>query len=326
MSVQNPAATQLFYDSFDEADPECTSDPSVYVSASTSFSEAFMEHDARGNVTVEAISDVPTGEKPKYSSETHTSPQAIGSGLKGSFWANPQGSSNVNMDDFSTGGRNMKMSLCNSHPKAPRPSGGSLGLWVQYKPGLTAQDLYRKVVIPGLKPSCSLSWVLEQVRGGLVVEALLVNTINITGTKSAVISFLKEHSAMAYVEYVNNHLCEIDGKKVTASLVSTPSWPLSLALKRAIREKHHTRCLEIQDFPRDVSSSTLRGDLEIDPAIKLDAIEHMAMDSNGIATLRFCSVRAAQQASGHLSSHPKYRGCRLEYAADPCTLPLSQVN
>jgi len=282
-----------------------------------------MEHDTRGVVTVDAICNVTTGENAKCNSETYTSPQAVGSGLKDSFGANPQESSNFNIGDHNTGGRNMKTTLRNDHPKAPRPSGGSLALWVQYKPGLTAQDLYRKVVISGLKPSCKLSWILELVRGGLIVEAILVNTINITGTKSAVISYLKEYSAMAYVEYVNNHLCEIDGKKVTASLVSTPSWPLSLALKRAIQEKHHTRCLEIQDFPRDVSSSTLRGDLMIDSAIKLDAIEHMAIDSNGIATLRFCSVKAAQQASGYLSSHLKYRGCRLKYAADPCTLPLS---
>jgi hypothetical protein len=285
-----------------------------------------MEHDTREVVTVDAICNVTTGENAKCNSETYTSPQAIGSGLKDSFGANPQGSSNFNIGDHNTGGRNMKTTLCNNHPKAPRPSGGSLSLWVQYKPGLTAQDLYRKVVISGLKPSCSLSWVLEQVHGGLVVEAVLVNTINITGTKSAVILFLEEDSAIKYVEYVNNSLCEIDGNKITASLISTPSWPLSLALKRAIREKHHTRCLEIQDFPRDVSSSALRGDLEIDSAIKLDAIEHMAMASNGIATLRFCSVRAAQKASDCLSSHLKYRGCRLKYAADPCTLPLSQVN
>lgn len=285
-----------------------------------------MEHDTREVVTVDAICNVTTGENAQCNSETFTLPQAIGSGLKDSFGANPQGSSNFNIGDHNTGGRNMKTTLCNHHPKAPRPSGGSLSLWVQYKPGLTAQDLYRKVVISGLKPSCSLSWVLEQVHGGLVVEAVLVNTINITGTKSAVILFLEEDSAIKYVEYVNNSLCEIDGNKITASLISTPSWPLSLALKRAIREKHHTRCLEIQDFPRDVSSSALRGDLEIDSAIKLDAIEHMAMASNGIATLRFCSVRAAQKASDYLSSHLKYRGCRLKYAADPCTLPLSQVN
>jgi hypothetical protein len=285
-----------------------------------------MEHDTREVVTVDAICNVTTGENAKCNFETYTSPEAIGSGLKDSFGANPQGSFNFNIGDHNTDDRNMKTTLCNNHPKAPRPSGDSLSLWVQYKPGLTTQDLYRKVVISGLKPSCSLSWVLEQVHDGLVVEAVLVNTINITGTKSAVILFLEEDSAIKYVEYVNNSLCEIDGNKITASLISTPSWPLSLALKRAIQEKHHTRCLEIQDFPRDVSSSTLRGDLEIDSAIKLDAIEHMAMASNGIATLRFCSVRAAQKASDYLSSHLKYRGCRLKYAADPCTLPLSQVN
>jgi len=286
-----------------------------------------MEHDTRGLGTVDEIFNATTKEKPKCILETHKSPQVIGSGLKNSFSANPRGSSNINsVENASDVGRDMKMTLCNNHPKAPRTRGGSLGLWVQYKPGVTARDLYRKVVISGLKPSCSLGSVFEQIRGGLVVEAVLVNTINITGTRSAVISFFEERSALSYVDYVNNHLCEIESKKGIVSLVSTPTWPLSLALKRAIRESHHTRCLEIQDFPRDVSSSMLRRDLEIDSAIKLDTIEHMEMASNGTATLRFCSVRAAQQASGHLSLQFRYRGCRLKYAADPCTLPFSQGN
>lgn len=262
-----------------------------------------------------------TEEQLKCNPGDRTSSRAICSGLKDSFLANPRESSNVNNGLT----RAIKMASCTNYPKTPHPSGRSLSQGVEYKPGVTARDLYRKVVISGLTASCSLCRVLEQVRGGLVVEAVLVNTISITGTKSVAISFFEERSAMAYADYVNDHLCKIDGQEVIASLVLTPSWPLSLALKRAIREQHHTRSLEIQDFPRDISSSMLRSDLEDDSTIKLDSIEHMEMASNGTATLRFCSVRAAQQAFGTLSSRLKYGRCRLRYAVDPCTLPFSHV-
>lgn len=310
----------MFYVSSDEADSEGNLDPSAHVSASTSFSDSFTEHQKR------AIDNATIADNLKRNPETHTLSQTTGSGLEDSIWANPRGSPYVNSGFTTDISHHMKMTSCENHPKAPRPPSRFLGLWVQYKPGATTQNLHRKVVISGLKSSCSLSEILDQVYDGLIVEAILVNTINITGTKSAIISFFEERSAVAYTDYVSNHLCEIEGKKITARLISTPSWPLSLALKQAIRGKNHTRCLEIQNFPRNISSIMLRDDLEIEHATTLDTIEHMEIASNSTARLRFGSVRAAQQASDHLSSHLKYRGCRLGYATDPCTLPFSHVN
>ncbi len=64
------------------------------------------------------------------------------------------------------------------------------------------------------------------------------------------------------------------------------------------------RCLEIQDFLCDVSSFTLRDDLEIDFVIKLNAIEHMKKIFNDIKLLNFNSIRATQQAFDNLSLRP----------------------
>jgi len=98
---------------------------------------------------------------------------------------------------------------------------------------------------------------------------------------------------------------------------------LSLVLKQAIREKYYTRYLEIQDFLRDILLSILRKNLEIDSTIKFDAIEHIIINSNSIAILRFCSIRVAQQTFYYLFSHLKYRECRLKYVVNSCILSFN---
>ncbi len=55
----------------------------------------------------------------------------------------------------------------------------------------------------------------------MIVEAILVNTINIIKIKSIVILFLKKDFAIKYIKYVNNKLCEIDNKKIIANLILT---------------------------------------------------------------------------------------------------------
>ncbi len=54
------------------------------------------------------------------------------------------------------------------------------------------------------------------------------------------------------------------------------------------------RCLEIQNFLRNVLSFTLRNNLKIDFVIKLNVIKHITIDFNNIATLRFCLIKTTQ--------------------------------
>jgi len=187
------ASAQPFHHSFDEADSEGAWDPNVYVSTNTSFSNSFMEHNAPKSLIVDAISIATIKQQPNCNPEKYKSPRTICSELKNSIWANPWKSSNVNDGDDVTGvSRATKTASRNNYPKASHPPSRSLSREVQSKPGATARDLHRKVVVSGLKASCSLCRVLEQVRGGLIVEAILVNTTSITGTKSVVVSFFEE--------------------------------------------------------------------------------------------------------------------------------------
>lgn len=307
-------------DSSNEADSEGSTDLSAYVSANTSFSEAFEIDDLPEPCFPDQSLCVTSQDRAECFARPDGSARPSDSGLEQSSWEDCLPSPLTK--HVSRGGQSI---LHSQRISVPGHSLGSADYDVQYKPGATATNLHRKVVLSGLKASCSLSQVLAQVRGGLLIEASLLDTVQIIGTKSVMISFLEERSAIAFVNHVNKRLFKIDDQKVIANLVSTPSWPLSFALKRAIRVHHHTRCLKIEGFPREVLPSTIRSDLEFHPALKLSTIEAMEMDTNHSLGIRFASVMAAQQAFDNLSLQTRYRGCRVAYAVDPCILPLNHV-
>jgi len=74
------------------------------------------------------------------------------------------------------------------------------------------------------------------------------------------------------------------------------------------------RCLEIQDSLCDVSSFTLRSDLEINSIIKFNAIEYMKKIFNNTKLLDFNLIRIAQQAFDNLSLRRKYNKCCSRHA------------
>lgn len=156
---------------------------------------------------------------------------------------------------------------------------------------------------------------------GLVVRALLADTTSLTGTKSAYVSFFEERYAVAYEAFVKANVVEVDGQRISATLIATPTWPLSLSLRRSIREQRRTRCLAIEKFPRDITPSSLRKDLELHPALDGDDLEHMTLDPKGTLQLRFSSIMAAQQAYSNLFLRLN-RKCAIRFAPDPCDKPL----
>ena len=312
-----------FYSFSDEADSESSPTSTKYRSANTSFSEIPRMQDMTEPQCQRRSSDV-NDEAVQVPAESPTEARSYCYELDLSIWATPvKNSSNCRKESTAVFGQEVAMKADDDHKCVPRFA-DLTDCTLRFIPGPTSRNLYRHVVLYGLKPTCSIAQVLEQVRGGLIVDAKLVDTVSITGSKSALISFFEEHAAISFQYHVSTHDIIINGKNITASMVSTPSRPLNLVFKRAIRELHHTRCLEIKNFPQEVSAVTLRRELEIYPSLKYDAIEHMKMDARGTLMLYFVSVMAAQHAFHNLSHRQKYRYCRIRYAQDPCALPFDE--
>ena len=188
--------------------------------------------------------------------------------------------------------------------------------------------MYRTVSISGLKRSFTMSQILSQVRGGIVVDAKLMNTSKLLGSTSALVTFLNQSSAMGFENHAKKYSLTGAGFKVTVNLLTTPTWPLAKGFEMAIRGQGLSRCLRLQNCPKSVSATDLQKHLEGCWTTNLSNIEDIIFDRDGHVEIRFSSITAAQQAFGIFTSL-RYvnatHGRKIEYATDPCAQPFGQM-
>lgn len=168
--------------------------------------------------------------------------------------------------------------------------------------------------------------LLDKVRGGIIISAKLLNTTTITGSNTALITFLHERAAMLFEDYAMQHSLTFAGHRVKVELLSKPTWPTSIPLKKAIYDHGHTRCLTVRNFPRNISPEALRRDLHVCSVMVTDRIESMCMRTDSVLELRFESIWTAGKAYGILTSWRVYRQCKVEFSPDPCAQPLDILN
>ncbi|MCJ1368675.1 hypothetical protein MMC16_007820 [Acarospora aff. strigata] len=196
---------------------------------------------------------------------------------------------------------------------------------IRYNPNPNEQNVYRTVLVEGLPYTITFESLLKKVRGGSIVSVKLCDTLSITGSCTALITFLRESAASAYEDFAASHPLSFGGKVAKVSMLQTPTWPMTIKLKIAIFDHHHTRCLEVTSFPRHIQPSTLRLDLRICSAMDCDLIEFLAMRDDGVLDIRFASINAAGQAYGILTSYRRYRQCSVRFSPDPCVLPPDSI-
>ena len=174
--------------------------------------------------------------------------------------------------------------------------------------------------------------ILDGVRGGAILESKLFNTLKVTGSNTALIIFLHEHSALAYEEHARKHPIIFGGLVAKVTVVPTPTWPIKPTLHKAVFNHQHSRCLEVHDFPRSISPSRLRKDIGHSKELDLDHLIHMEMRKDGTLLLQFSSIYGAGRAYGMLSTFRAYRGCEPFFTSDPCSqsletlLPLTEID
>ena len=196
---------------------------------------------------------------------------------------------------------------------------------IHYVPKICEQDIYRTVAISGLSPSVTMMSILEKVRGGLVVDAKLVDTVNITGSQTALVTFLHEYSAMAYEDHARHHPMAFSNAVAQISVIPTPTWPIPFTLQSGIEKSGHTRCCEVHKFPRNISLTAVRRELTSSPVMKSSSLECARLGTDGVLGLRFLSIRAAVRGSAMFSKAFRYRGCTVKWIPDPCAQPLETL-
>jgi hypothetical protein len=200
---------------------------------------------------------------------------------------------------------------------------------VNFTPADGEYKFLETVHIGNLPKNIDTRDLLNRVRGGKVVSAILLNTTNLTGKMSALIRFVNEKAAHKYLSFVESNPVTFgeDDKKLQAevTLVGTPSYPLSNCLNNAILNLNHTRCICIPYFPnisicsfeRDISSVTYhqRG---ITPT-------EMWMDEDRTMHLEFAGVSDARMARGKLNAWSMFRGLEVRSEPDPCERPVEEL-
>ena len=196
---------------------------------------------------------------------------------------------------------------------------------IRYIPKDNEQNIYRTVAISGLSPSVTMKTLLEKVRGGMLVDAKLLDTAKITGSNTALVTFLYERSALEYEDHAKEHPIAFSNALARIAVVPTPTWPMPFNLRSGIEEFGHTRCFEVHNVPRDISLPAVRQELTSSPVMKSDSLECMRLGVDGVLELRFSSIRAAAYSSALFSKTFRYQGCTVKCVPDPCAQPLETL-
>lgn len=196
---------------------------------------------------------------------------------------------------------------------------------IQFNPAPGAKNVFRTLVISNLPQVATMTALLDQVRGGVVFDAKLLDTNSITGGKTALITFCHQRNAEAFEARAKSHPISIQNQAAQVTLLKTATWPSSLS-QRVMVEGNRTRCLEVTEYPRHVTCSDLRRKLRVCSVMKIDRIEHVALRYDGVLALRFDSIAYAWKAQGMFASSQEFRGCVVRFAPDPCAQPFHSLS
>ena len=194
---------------------------------------------------------------------------------------------------------------------------------IRYTPDKEMEDTYRTILMTGLQQTATISDVLNKVRGGLIVDAKLLNTTALQYSKTALVTFLHSSSATSYHTFTDKHKIIIKNTIPQVTLVRTPTYPVPINILKAITAHKKTRCFALHNFPSNISAATVRQDLCFKD-MTVNGLESARVIDKGVLELRFTSIRHACQAEHLLTSCGRYKGCVLKTLPDPCEGPLEE--
>ncbi|KAL8872012.1 MAG: hypothetical protein Q9174_002282 [Haloplaca sp. 1 TL-2023] len=200
---------------------------------------------------------------------------------------------------------------------------------IRFCPHPSEANIYRTVLIDKLPRNLSISTLLEAIRGGAVLDAKLLDTSSINGYSSALIQFVHEHSAKSMETQAERKPFTFSGVQARVTLLPTPTWPMSSGSRAATMVHGYTRCIEIHNLSPSITPAELKRDLRLHEAMAPSSshrIEFMEKRPNGVIEIRYTSVAHAGRAYGILTTHSRYKTCRVKRSPDPCTQPWDRTS
>lgn len=201
--------------------------------------------------------------------------------------------------------------------------GADLGLFqhgLVFQPNDDEKDIYRAVMITGI-PQINMANVLKPVCGGPLYSVHLLRTAHLTGSHSAIITFLYEDDAREFVKSTSIKNIVYLENRANASLIRTPTFPIPKNLKDLIFKQGHTRCLSISQLSEQYSSGDLFNALLAWNNRFANLLEGIQEIGSGAFHVRFHSIRAAGLAFFALKKHADFKYCVIKFVPDPCDRP-----
>lgn len=198
---------------------------------------------------------------------------------------------------------------------------------IQYAPSETDSNYMRRIIISNLPRDIVLKDVLAQVRGGVIVNANLLDTQRLTGGMTVMIQFMREESVKEYLAYTKDHPIHFGScaQKAEFELVNTPTWPLETGLHPFIISQKQTRCLAIPDFPEDLCAATLERHIAGHYGFRSSSLVDIYTDEQGTLHLEFSSMVDAHFAYSILTQSQLYSELKPIFTLDPCARAIEKL-
>ncbi|PYI30615.1 hypothetical protein BP00DRAFT_495758 [Aspergillus indologenus CBS 114.80] len=188
-------------------------------------------------------------------------------------------------------------------------------LWVfqfglRYVPAASEQNVYRAIKVDHLPAGAGLAQILARIPGE-ILSARLLDTRAITGSKTALVTFVHQADAVRFLRAAAGGLPLKPGPPARVAPIPTPSYPISADMEKLIHDKGYTRCLRITHL-----RPSLKGDIgrALSTAYLVPQIESIHDGPGpGESLLRFCSIKAAAAAYVLLRGQAKFDECQWEF-------------
>lgn len=181
---------------------------------------------------------------------------------------------------------------------------------LRYMPPSDTVDAFRTVKIDLLPAYISLAQILFQIRNFEIYCAYLLNTINLSGSKTAVITFVRQTTTALFLHHtvwglqIGDHLARV-------SLVETPTSPIPWAMERLITQDGYTRCLVVWNMRANLKMDLAQFLQHSSCRDYIEAIEDG--DTFGEVQIWFHSIKMASVALGLLQRIPWFQGSRIRF-------------
>jgi hypothetical protein len=213
-----------------------------------------------------------------------------------------------------------------SPPQTFNPPLTALQEWPIYTPPDADTNTFLGVLITGLPPNVTILDVLEKVRGGIVIAAILTDTTSITGFLTAKVDFLYGESARAYAAFVAVHPISFEGLPATVTLINTPTSPYRDTLITSMVHRANTRILRVVNVPPNYPCEALIQDMDYHhSAWKWESFKTMVLDRDGDLRIICSSVTDAQRIKAILRRSPSHGFLRIIFARDICSGELEEL-